>query len=384
MKRLILFCSMAFVLMACERNNKFTIEGQIHNAEKGAMLYFEKEGVGGIERLDSASLKGDGTFSFEGKRVAEPEFYRLCLGNEQVHFCVDSTEAITLTGSQKGLSGNYEIKGSQDSQKIREIVLQQRTFQEALSVFYKQLLAANLPSDVVRDSLLVRINAYKQHMRLNYIYAEPNKPYSYFALLQQINGQLLFNLSERSDLKCYQAVASCMDAFWPASNRTQNLHNLVLKALESVRVQEVMSTAKTPVDKMSEVGIIDINLKDKNGVSQQLSFLKGKVVLLDFVHLGDKVSIKHNFFLRDLYTEYHSKGLEIYQVGEDTDYHHWRTLCDALPWVCVIEDNQAPNAAAASYNVTKLPTFFLISRDSELKARYASPEGVEKALKKLL
>ena len=375
---------MAFVLIACGRNDKFAVEGEIHNAEKGAMLYFEREGVEGVEVLDSASLEENGTFAFESKRLAEPEFYRLRLGNELVHFCVDSTDLITITGTKKGLGGNYKIKGSQASEKIREIVVQQRAFQESLSAFYKQLLAANLPSDVVRDSLSSRIKAYKQYIRLNYIYAEPNKPYSYFALLQQINGQILFNLSDRSDLKCYQAVASCMDAFWPASSRTQNLHNLVLKALESVRVQDAMSAAKAPIDKMSEVGIININLNDKNGVSQQLSSLKGKVVLLDFVHLGDKGAINHNFFLRDLYTKYHSKGFEIYQVGEDLDYHHWRTLCDALPWICVVEDSQTPNAVAASYNVKSLPTFFLISRESELKARYSSPEGVEKAIKELL
>lgn len=375
---------MAFALMACGRNDKFAVEGEIHNAKKGTMLYFEKEGVEGAEILDSTSLEGNGVFAFEGKRLPEPEFYRLRVGNELVHFCVDSTETLIITGAKEGLSGNYKIKGSQDSQKIREIVLQQRVFQESLSTFYKQLLAANLSSDVVRDSLSTRIKAYKQHIRLNYIYAEPNKPYSYFALLQQINGQILFNLSDRSDLKCYQAVASCMDAFWQKSTRTQNLHNLVLKALESVRVQEALSTDKTPADKMSEVGIINISLKDKNGTLQQLSFLKGKVVLLDFVHLGDKGAITHNFFLRDLYTKYHSKGFEIYQVGEDLDYHHWRTLCDALPWICVIEDDQLPNAVAASYNVRSLPTFFLISRDSELKARYSSSEGVENALKELL
>ena len=370
--------------MACTRNDKFAVEGKIENAKKGTMLYFEKEGIEGVEILDSVSLTENGTFAFEGKCLPEPEFYRLRLDHELVHFCVDSTENITITGPEKGLSGNYKITGSHDSQKIREIVLQQRAFQESLSTFYKQLLATNLSSDLIRDSLSTRIKAYKQHIRLNYIYAEPNKPYSYFALLQQINGQILFDLSDRSDLKCYQAVASCMDAFWPESTRTQNLHNLVLKALKSARVEEVLATAKVPVDKMSEVGIININLKDKNGVSQKLSSFKGKVVLLDFVRLEDKEAITHNFFLRDLYAKYNSKGFEIYQVGEDPDYHHWRTLCDALPWICVIEDDQTPNAVAVSYNVRTLPTFFLISRDSELKARYSSPEGVEKALKELL
>ena len=93
-----------------------------------------------------------------------------------------------------------------------------------------------------------------------------------------------------------------------------------------------------PTEAVSEIGIIDINLRDMKGNMHKLSDLKGKVSFW-FTIYQSAVSPTHNYMLRDLYDKYAAQGLEIYQVSLDADEHYWKTTADNLPWVCVRDAN---------------------------------------------
>ena len=145
--------------------------------------------------------------------------------------------------------------------------------------------------------------------------------------------------------------------------------------------QKVM---ELPTEAVSEIGIIDINLRDMKGNMHKLSDLKGKVVILDFTIYQSAVSPTHNYMLRDLYDEYAAQGLEIYQVSLDADEHYWKTTADNLPWVCVRDANGVYSSVAAAYNVQSLPAVFLINRKSELSARGETIKDLDAAVKALL
>ena len=70
---------------------------------------------------------------------------------------------------------------------------------------------SGLPAGVAQDSLFSLVNAYKDQVKRNYIFAAPNKAYAYFALFQQIDGLLFFDLYDRNDVKAYGAVATSYD-----------------------------------------------------------------------------------------------------------------------------------------------------------------------------
>ena len=98
----------------------------------------------------------------------------------------------------------------------------------------------------------------------------------------------------------------------------------------------------------------------------------------------DAMAPAHNLALRELYNKYSDRGFEVYQISLDANEHFWKTSADKLPWICVRDANGQYSKFVSLYNVTALPSIFLMGRDNELKARGENVENIEEAIVKLL
>ena len=364
---------------ACNNEPAFKVQGEVTDAAD-KMLYLEQTGLDGIVALDSVELGSDGTFSFSAARPEAPDFYRLRIENKVINFSVDSTETVGVKADYKNFATDYDIQGSENNQKIKELVLLQADLQERVN----KLAQSGMPVGVVQDSLAHMVNAYKDNVKRKYIFVGPNKSYAYFALFQVLNGYMIFDpLNNKEDVKCFAAVATSMNNMYPHADRSRNLYNIVIKGMKNTRAPQV-KPLDIPADKIQETSIIDIPLKDINGTTHHLTDLKGKVVLIDFTVYGSAESGARNLLLREIYDKYASQGLEIYQISLDTDEHFWKTAADNLPWICV-RDPQGPYSTYVNlYGVTQLPTAFLVSRNNELSMRIGEKTNLEEAIKKLL
>ena len=228
------------------------------------------------------------------------------------------------------------------------------------------------------------LNNYKNEVKINYIFAAPNTSAAYFALFQKLNDYLIFDpLNNKDDVKCFAAVATSLNNFYPHANRSKNLYNIVIKGMKNTRTPQ-QRTIELPEDKIVETGLIDVSLRDIKGNVRKLSDLKGKVVLLDFSVFQTQTGAPHNLMLRELYNEYAAQGFEIYQVSLDADEHYWKTTADNLPWICVRDGNGVYSSNAAVYNVKQLPAYFLINRNNELSARGEDVKDLSATIKSLL
>ena len=364
---------------ACNNEPAFKVQGEVTDAAD-KMLYLEQTGLDGIVALDSVELGSDGTFSFSAARPEAPDFYRLRIENKVINFSVDSTETVGVKADYKNFATDYDIQGSENNQKIKELVLLQADLQERVN----KLAQSGMPVGVVQDSLAHMVNVYKDNVKRKYIFVGPNKSYAYFALFQVLNGYMIFDpLNNKEDVKCFAAVATSMNNMYPHADRSRNLYNMVIKGMKNTRAPQV-KPLDIPADKIQETSIIDIPLKDINGTTHHLTDLKGKVVLIDFTVYGSAESGARNLLLREIYDKYASQGLEIYQISLDTDEHFWKTAADNLPWICV-RDPQGPYSTYVNlYGVTQLPTAFLVSRNNELSMRIGEKTNLEEAIKKLL
>jgi len=88
--------------------------------------------------------------------------------------------------------------------------------------------------------------------------------------------------------------------------------------------------------------------------------------------------------LREIYNKYAEKGFEIYQVSLDINENLWKVSAANLPWICVRDRAAQYSEIARTYNVTELPTFFLINREGELIKRDSQMKNPEEEIKKLL
>ena len=380
MKKYVIAALVALTMASCGEK-KFHVEGNITNA-KDSVLYFENIALTGIERLDSVKLDEDGSFSFSGPQTEAPEFYRLRIHDQIISLSIDSTETVTIKATYPQMASQYEVSGSDNCEKIKELALLQMDLQQkAIKVSRDEALTV----DQMNDSILSMIQAYKKDVKVRYIFAHPDKAYSYFALFQTLGNTLLFNpRTDRDDIKAFAAVATSWDTNWPMAERGANLHNIAIEGMKNVRIADAENSRTIDASKVNEAGLIDIALRDNKGQIRHLTELKGKVVLLDFHVFAMDESPARILLLRELYNKYHAQGLEIYQVSLDGDEHFWKQQTAALPWISVREENGVNSSTLTLYNVQSVPEFFLIDRGNNIVGRSETIKDVEQSIKSLL
>ena len=364
---------------------KFNISGNISEA-KDSMLYLDHMSLNGPVAIDSTRLGDDGAFSFSGKAPETPEFYRLRVGRQIVNIAIDSTEQVAVKASYPTMSSGYEVSGSDECAKIKELALMQMALQTQINAIAQ---APDLGVEAVEDSIDHVVAAYKEKVKNEYIFREPMKAYAYFALFQTVRlgytNALLFNpRNSEQDVKVFAAVATSWDTYYPGAERVTNLHNIAIEGMKNVRIVKASQEQSIDVSKISVSGVIDIVLPDNKGAIQHLNKMGGKVVLLDFHVFATNESTARIMQLRELYNKYHAQGFEIFQVSLDPDEHFWKTSTAALPWICVRDERGLNSPYLTSYNVQGLPTFFLVNRSNALHKRDAQIKDLEAEIRSLL
>ena len=377
----------ALAFTSCN-NKKFHINGNITEATD-SMLYLENLSLNGPVKIDSVKLGEDGSFAFDENAMDSitPEFYRLRIANLSINLSIDSTETVKVKASYPQMSYKYEVEGSENCSKIKDLSLKQMILQSNINGIMK---SPNIGIDSVDVIVARMLDAYKQDIKVNYIFKEPMKASSYYALFQTIQlgnvNSLIFNpRNNKDDVRVFAAVATSWDTYYPGAERGKNLHNIAIEGMKDIRIIE-NQRAQLQIDasKVSVNGCIDLAMEDSKGQVRRLTDLKGKVVLLDFHLFASSESTKRIMMLRELYNKYHAAGLEIYQVSVDPNEHFWKTSTAALPWICVRDEGGIQGQSLQLYNVQSIPTFFLIDRSNTLKARDAQIKDLDEAIKNLL
>lgn len=378
--------SAAVVLTICSCTGRsFNVSGTITEA-KDSVLYLENMSLSGPVAIDSVKLSESGTFSFSHQTPEAPEFYRLRIAGQIINLAVDSTEQIKVDAQYPTMSAVYDVSGSDECAKIKELALHQMDLQRQVDAIVS---APDLGVEAVRDSVERVVTAYKEQVKRDYIFSQPMRAYAYYALFQTLRlGQmesLIFNpRSNEQDVKVFAAVATSWDTYYPNAERGKNLHNIAIEGMKNIRILQQRQLSNIDPSLVNVSNVIDINLPDNKGQQRRLTDLKGKVVLLDFHVFASEGSTARIMQLRDIYNKFHAQGLEIYQVSLDPDEHFWKTQTAALPWVCVRDERGPQSDYVVSYNIQSIPTFFLLGRNSDLYKRDAQIKDLEAEIRSLL
>ncbi|MBO7137898.1 MAG: DUF4369 domain-containing protein [Bacteroidaceae bacterium] len=379
-KTLFILFALVF-LCACKQEKKFCIEGDISGADS-LMLYLEHLTLGeGAVAIDSIRLKGDGAFRFEKTAATSPEFYRLRIGGGGINLVIDSTETVRIKADMKDLSFGYEVEGSGTCDTIRLLCLKLADLERKA----RRIAADRNFTIEERDSMIDGlVEAYKAEVKRDFLHNRYDKSYSYYACFQTLGPSLVFDpMHNKSDLTWMHAIANAWNEKYPSSPRTQNLCNIVQECRRSqAKPQQIVLDIDG--EKVRELGIIDMTFPDINGQERTLSDLRGNVVLLDFTAFTIDGSTERTLLLREIYDKYHDRGFEIYQVSLDPSQHLWKQRSEALPWVSVYCEEGLESDMLTLYNVTHLPSYFLIDRNCDMQARWEDIPDLEQAIEALL
>ena len=369
-----------FFFSACNNSSDFIVKGVVAGAD-GQLMYLENVGISNVVTLDSIKLAPGGKFKFTEKRPEYPDFYRLRLNNQLINFAVDSTETISFVADAGTFATSYSVEGSENSKAIKAITLAQLDANQAISRLRKEYEDKMISDTTYRMKVLAAADAYKEVAR-KYIYSAPMSTAAYFALFQQIDGLLFFDLYDRKDVKAYGAVATSYNHTYPESPRSKHLYNLTLQSMKVLRVQRPVDYSNVET---KEISFLDIELPDVRGEVVKLSTVApGKVVLINFTAYQTEWSPALNMALGELYTKYHDQELEIYQVSLDSDFHFWRNGASNLPWVTVHDPQSVYSQVAGLYNVKQLPALFILDRKGNLVKRVEDVKKLEADVKAVL
>lgn len=342
---------LALLAVACNRAPQFEVRGRVTGAE-GEILYLEHTGLVATEVEDSCLLKADGAFLLHGAAPEYPDFYRLRIGRQFAVLAIDSIEAVTLNTSRDSLALTDAFDGSD------------------MSVTVAQL----------RHSL--RENPIDEHRRFaqEVIMREPRSLAAYYAVFQSKQGVPVFDMYDPQQRKFYQVVATSMDVWMPGYMRTKTLHGQVVDAMNAERKALNAMAMRQYIDE-SESSFLDIALPNIYGDTCRLSEHLGKVTLLEFSSSQMEQGNAYVLALRELDNRYNRRGLDIYSVSIDPVKLYWEDWVRNLPWTCVRAET---TEALITYNVTAVPTLFLLDKRGQVQGRYNDFEQLEKDLKKLL
>lgn len=365
---------------SCRDDKNFTVEGVVSGAD-GQTMYLENVGTSSVQVLDSIKLNPQGKFEFKQPRPEYPDFYRLRLKNQLINFAIDSTEVITIAADAGTFATSYKVEGSENCKAIKEITLAQLDANQAINKIRQEYESKHLDDTTYVNQVKEAANAYKE-VALKYIYGAPMSTVAYYALFQQVNGLLFFDLYDKTDSRAYGAVATSYNHLYPESPRTKQLYNLALQSIKVIRSQRVLDLSEIHT---TEVSFLEVALPDIYGNIVKLSEIaKGSPVLVNFTAYQAEWSPALNIELNKLYMKYAEKGLKIYQISLDSDEHFWKNAASNLPWLCVRDPETAYSQAAALYNVKQLPAIFILDKKGNVVKREDNPRELESAIKALL
>ena len=138
------------------------------------------------------------------------------------------------------------------------------------------------------------------------------------------------------------------------------------------------------MENIQEQNYIEIVLPDMKGHDVRLSDQEGNVVLLNFTAYEAEYSGPYNMQLAKIFDKYKNKGFTIYQVSLDSDDNFRKITSSNLPWITVHDKESVYSRFARSYNVTSLPTSYLLDKDGSIVLRVNNLDDLDKEIAKLL
>ncbi len=379
-------------------NDKGTvsIKGTISDAKGEKLTLMHLSGTNPV-MVDTLTLGEDGKFSFK-PTVEEggPDFFCLVLNGQTIPVISDTLQTpISIIANKDKFGTNYIVEDSLNS-LLKQAVNVGGTLRRQLYNLTADRQSGKVSKLEFGQTVQQLVSDYKQQVLNDYIFKDPASPVSYYLLFETVSGMTIFDPIDAKDNRAFGAVANLWYMVYPNSQRTAFLEQQAIQGQVILRQARDNQQAADSLmqNVVKEANFVDLTLIDKQDKLVSLSDINGKgdVVLVDFTAFYYDMSVAHNMVLSKVYDRYKDRGLKIYQVCLDFDVNFWKVSANNLPWTVVrdrdilLDQNGMLqySAAAALYNVTAIPTVFVMGRDGGVIERVEDDAKLEAAVAKVL
>lgn len=381
MKRVALAIVTIAALAACQNSQKAVINGQFFGvADKNIVL--EELSPSGSKIIDSVHTSSDGKFNFEidFSDKIYPTFYNVRYNTQFAPLLIEKGEVVDLS-SIGNIYINYKVSGSKGSELLN--LFNRQTVRHSIKLDSINQLYNSAPTNE-RIEELGREYAH-QYIKLKqsaiaFVVRNSTSLVSIVPLYQPTyNGTMLFN--EPTDIIYYRAIADSLETYYPQSPYVNSLRNDIKRVDNVYSMDSLLTAGLNAATEFPEIA-----MKDALGATHSLTALKGKVVLLSFTSSSEPKLKILNRELLAIYDKFHDQGFEIYQVYVDSNKAAWlKSISETrLPWIQVSDMLARESSSLSAFNVTQLPTYFLINKEGKLEAIKVDHSDLEKRVEKLI
>jgi len=364
MKKFVLVLFVAATLAGCGEDDKVVIKGSFGEGKDG-VVYLDQSDVDRTTVIDSAVIKRN-RFKFS-TALTGPEFLQVRLSsNDFIGLLASPGEEIILDFGSSPLVMNYTVSGSSGSDMVRgldQYLFITKVKLDSITKLYTDLsdeeLAVQGPG--LEKAYVDAVEAQRKH-NIEFILENITSLASIKALYQRIDENT-YVLYQPRDLQFLKIVSDSLSVKYPVSKHVRALKENVTSELNRMYIDRLtsMATEVTPAK-------ADPVLPDPQGKMIRLSSLRGKYVLVTFWATTSEDCLAELPALKNIYSLYHSKGLEIYQVSLDADPNRWKSVVkfEEIPWISVREEDPGNPAYAMAMNISRVPSNLLFDPEGNI------------------
>lgn len=385
MNKILVVCFLLSIV-ACSRQNKTVIVGNVQNAD-GSMSYLQELRITSVRTLDSVEIGKNGNFRYKIS-LDESGYYQINFsGNKSLTLILSPGEKLKLHADLNNFYNTKTFEGSENTALVNELHDSLRIVILKLNSIKKEFRELDITDSNYNknrgslEALYSRIQSDYHRHSLTFIFKDFSSLTNIAALYQEYSaGEYVFN--SQFDIQIFKLVSDTLIKYYPKVQQVKILkdnYQAMLSAYQNEKLLQIIDAA--------EKDLPDLLLPDQNGKLISLSSLKGKTVLLTFWSINQSESIENVIGLKKIYKEYKNKGFEIYQVSVDRSILKWQNALDfeEINWISVIDTAYPGSSTRTLFNVNELPLNYLINADqSEIIAKKLTPGDLNKVLLNIL
>ena len=374
--KIISFAAAMTALVSCGSNAK--IDGTLSDAPSSEVIV-KLLNTNRYEVLDTVKTNAAGHFTYKVD-VAEgqPEFVYLFYKDKKiVSLLLEAGDNVTVASDTLG---NATIGGSEQSVMLAEVEKKHAAVIKEFEVLASKMNKASTQSefDAYANEMSQIYVAYYRDM-VRYV-LENSHSMTVIPVFYQVLGENLPLFSQQTDAILYSNVADSLETVYPDSKYVKALRSEAERRFGYLELQKKIQSAEA-------IGYPDIELPDLEGKMKKLSDEDARVVIVCFWSASQAQQNMFNIeFFKPLYEQYHSKGLDIYQVSLDVDKTLWATTVKGqeLPWTNVCDSRGSASPYVTLYNLAAIPAAFIIADGELVDGKVVDEASLRKLLNDLL